>query len=442
MSSTGRAPAALSRRRRGAALLAMALLLVLLGGTSVSAQDDPDATTTDDSSEALFGTLRFEGEPVEGAVITVVDEGGTSVGQATSAGDGTWRFVLPGPGLYEATIDIGSFPEGVTLRDADRATLGIDVTAGRERPLNFGLGERVDTAPSKGEQLAQAMLNGVKLGLIIAMGAVGLSLIFGTTGLINFAHGELVTFGAVVAWYFNARGPELNLILAAIAAMIVTGAVGGALELAMFRPLRRRRLGAFQFVALTIGLSLLARHLILIWYDAQPQPYRDYVIQDEWEFGPFALTPRDATIMIISAIVLALVGLMLTRTRMGKAMRAVSDSVDLAESSGIDVNRVTLSVWIVGAGLAALGGVFMGAVEAVDWQMGFRLLLLLFAAVVLGGLGTAFGAVVGGIVIGVITETSTVWVQPEIKSVFALIALILVLLVRPQGILGVKGRIG
>jgi branched-chain amino acid transport system permease protein len=218
--------------------------------------------------------------------------------------------------------------------------------------------------------------------------------------------------------------------------------VGGALELGMFRPLRRRKLGAFQFVALTIGLSLLARHLILIWYGPQPQPYRDYVIQDEWEFGPFALTPRDATIMIISAIILALVGLMLTHTRMGKAMRAVSDSVDLAESSGIDVNRVTLSVWVVGAGLAALGGVFMGAVEAVDWQMGFRLLLLLFAAVVLGGLGTAFGAVVGGIVIGVITETSTVWVQPEIKSVFALIALILVLLVRPQGILGVRGRIG
>jgi neutral amino acid transport system permease protein len=379
---------------------------------------------------------------VSGVVITVVDASGTTVGDATSDAEGTWRLTLPGPGTYSATIDVGSLPDGVTLRDPNRVTLDIEIQPGRERPLNFGLGERTASAPSTGEQIAQAMLNGVKLGLIIAMGAVGLSLIFGTTGLINFAHGELVTFGAVVAWYFNARGLELNLVIAAIAAVIITSLVGGALELGVFRPLRRRKLGAFQFVALTIGLSLLARHLILIWYDAQPQPYRDYLLQDEWELGPFALTPRDATIMIVSASILGLVGVMLTRTRMGKAMRAVSDNVDLAESSGIDVNRVTLSVWVVGAGLAALGGVFLGAIEAVDWQMGLRLLLLLFAAVILGGLGTAFGAMVGGIVIGIVTEVSTVWVQPEIKSVFALLALILVLLVRPQGILGVKGRIG
>jgi branched-chain amino acid transport system permease protein len=400
------------------------------------------AGAQESGGEEVFGFLRYEGEPVEGALVVVADDTGAAVGDDTTDATGEWRIALPGPGMYTATLDVTSLPEGVNLATGGSAALEVDVQTGRSRPLNFSLGERDVDTPSTVEQILQATLNGLKLGLILAMGAVGLSLIFGTTGLINFAHGELVTFGAVVAWFLNAEGPELGLVLAALGAVVITGAVGGGMEIGLFRPLRRRKLGAFQFVAFTIGLSLLARHLILIWFGADKLPYSDYVIQDQWELGPFALTPRDAVIMAVSALILLLVGLMLMRTRMGKAMRAVSDNVDLAESSGIDVNGVTLSVWIVGAALAALGGVFFGSIETVDWQMGFQLLLLLFAAVILGGLGTAFGAMVGGIVIGVITEVSTVWFQPEIKSVFALIALIAVLLLRPQGILGVKGRIG
>jgi neutral amino acid transport system permease protein len=435
-----------SHRMRGPGLalviVTIGFTLPLLGAVGAAAAPAQDGPEPSGSTEALFGTLRFEGDPVPGVEISVADIDGERVGAVTSGVDGTWRIVLPGPGVYRATIDTETLPEGVSLRDPDRAVLEIEVLAGRERPLNFALGTRAVSTPSTASRIAQGALNGVKFGLVIAMGAVGLSLIFGTTGLINFAHGELITFGAVVAWYLNTRGPELGLVIAALVVVVITGGLGGFLEVGLFRRLRRRRLGAFQLVAFTIGLSLLGRHLILIWFGAQPQPYRDYIIQDAWELGPFDLTPRDATIMALSTLVLVLVGLMLTRTRLGKAMRAVSDNVELAESSGIDVNRITLAVWVFGGGLAALGGVFLGVLEAVDWQMGFRMLLLLFAAVILGGLGTAFGAMVGGVVIGVITETSTVWVQPEIRSVFALIVLILVLLVKPQGILGVRQRIG
>jgi branched-chain amino acid transport system permease protein len=123
-------------------------------------------------------------------------------------------------------------------------------------------------------------------------------------------------------------------------------------------------------------------------------------------------------------------------------MRAVADNADLAESSGIDVARVIRATWIGGAGLAGLGGVMFGISEQVQWDMGFKLLLLIFAAVVLGGLGTAFGAMVGGFIVGVAIEMSTLWIPVEFKTAVALGILIVMLLVRPQGLLGVKERIG
>ena len=144
-----------------------------------------------------------------GVEIVARDEAGALVGSALTASDGTWRIELPGPGTYLTTIDVGMLPEGVGLRDPGRQTLEVEVSRGRARPLIFALGEPVAAGASLGERIAQALLNGLKLGLIIAICSVGLSLIFGTTGLINFAHGELVTFGAIAAWYLNARTAEL-----------------------------------------------------------------------------------------------------------------------------------------------------------------------------------------------------------------------------------------
>jgi len=123
-------------------------------------------------------------------------------------------------------------------------------------------------------------------------------------------------------------------------------------------------------------------------------------------------------------------------------MRAVSDNPDLAASSGIDVERVILFVWALGGGLAALGGVLFGVQQQVHFEMGFRLLLLMFAGITLGGLGTAYGALVGSVAVGVFIELSTIWVPTELKTVGALFVLIVVLLIRPQGILGRAERIG
>jgi neutral amino acid transport system permease protein len=154
------------------------------------------------------------------------------------------------------------------------------------------------------------------------------------------------------------------------------------------------------------------------------------------------MTDADLASTIISVVVLVLVALMLQRTPIGKAMRAVSDNRDLAASSGIDVNRVILVVWMMGGALAALGGVLLGLSDQVQWDMGFRLLLLMFAGVTLGGLGTAYGALVGSLIVGVFVQMSTLVVPNDIKYVGGLLLLIVILVIRPQGILGSRVRVG
>jgi neutral amino acid transport system permease protein len=434
------------RPRRLVAMIGLAFVALLAGWPSparAGGDDEPATPTTTAPIQGLTGTLLDAGEPVEGVEIVVEAPDGEEVGRAVSDANGVWTVPIAQPGRYRVTLDVDTLPDGVELRDPDRNPLSIDVFAGRSTTALFALGEDVRAAgPSTAERLAQSTLNGVKFGLIVAMAAIGLSLIFGTTRLINFSHGEIVTFGAVVAWFLNAEGPQLPLIWAAILAAVVTGLLGGSIELGLWRPLRARQVGLFQMFVITIGLALVIRHVILIWFGGSRQPYTDYTIQDRWDLGPVSIAPRDLTVIIASIVILVAVALVLLRTRVGKAMRAVADDVDLSEASGIDVQRIILFVWIGGAGLAAIGGVFLGVIESVSFEMGFSLLLLMFAAVILGGLGTAFGAMVGGLVVGIATEVSTIWVQPSLKFVFALAALVLALLIRPQGILGRRERIG
>ena len=418
-------------------LLGLALGLSMMLAVPALAQNEDGAGQTE-----LNGTIRFGFDQFfEGVVITVADSSGAEVGQAVTDSDGRWNVLVPGPGAYRVSIDTGTLPEGMGLREGQEAVVDAVVDAGRGRAVVFAVGEAPKGTPF-GERLAQTVFNGFKFGLIIAMSAIGLSLIYGTTGLVNFAHGELVTFGAVIAWYFNSSWGELNLIAAAVLTVIVCGMLGAGLESGLFRPLRARRLGIFQLVVITIGLSLLGRQLIQLFFGAEPLPYRDFQVQKRWELGPWAVTPREVTTVVVILAALVAVGLMLQKTRFGKATRAVADNADLAAVSGINVNRVVLIVWVMGAALAGLGGVFQGLDADIDPFLGFQLLLLIFAGVELGGLGTAYGALAGSLIIGMSTEVSTLWISPELKFVVPLAALILVLLLRPQGLFGIRARVG
>jgi neutral amino acid transport system permease protein len=401
-------------------------------------------------SEAVAGTLRYDdesGEQVgaEGVTITVESADGSFTETAESDADGRFEVPVPGPGDYTVTLDVDSLPDEVVMRNADRSTLDVSLRAGQTRnvlfPLDFGEAatRNVSTTFDRALRLA---VQGIRFGLIIAMCAIGLSLIYGTTGLVNFAHGEMVTFGALVAFFFNVT-VGWHLYIAAPLAILVAVAAGSGLDRGLWRPLRERGTGLIAMLVISIGLSILLRYIFNFQFGGLTRTYAQFTLQRSGlEIGPVSIVPRDLIGMIISIIALVGVALFLLRTRIGKATRAVSDNRDLAESSGIDVNRVINFVWAAGAGLAALGGILQGLSEQVSWQMGFQLLLLMFAGVTLGGLGTAFGALVGSMVVGMVMELSTLWIPSEFKTVTALGILIVILLVRPQGILGQTERIG
>jgi branched-chain amino acid transport system permease protein len=196
-------------------------------------------------------------------------------------------------------------------------------------------------------------------------------------------------------------------------------------------------------MVITLGLSIALKNLFLWLFKGRDKPFLDYTNQVGEKIGPITITPRDLIVTILGVIVLVAVALTLQYTRLGKATRAVSDNVDLASSTGIDSGKVIRIIWIAGGALAALGGIFRGLDEQVGWDMGTALLFLMFAGITLGGLGSAYGALVGGVVIGLLVETSTLLGVPtELKTAPALVLLIVILLVRPQGILGRSQRVG
>lgn len=417
--------------------LAITLLLVVASPLAALAE-----------GESIGGTLeKIDGDertPVGGVTIEV-ELDGDPVGSAQSDAGGEWEIPVPGAGTYLVRLDVDTLPEGVALTDPEKFELpAVNVRSGQNKTARFNLGPGLASGVSTWSRVSSLFVVGLKLGAIIALSSIGLSLIFGVTGLVNFAHGDLVTLGAVIAFWFNAAGggPGWHILLAAIPAVVLVASFGGLQEHWLWRPLRMRGTGLVSLIVVSIGLSFVIRYTILVVFGGLPRPYQDYAIQQDFEFLGITTVPKNVAIVAFTAAVLLGVGIFLTRTKLGTAMRAVADNADLAESSGIDVQRVIRVTWIVGAGLAALGGVMFGISEQVQWDMGFKLLLLIFAAVVLGGLGTAFGAMLGGFIVGVAVEMSTLWIPVEFKTAVALAILIGMLLIRPQGLLGVKARVG
>lgn len=401
-----------------------------------------------EADQAIDGRLQYRDEdgvrqPVVGASLTIEAADFDFLETVVTDEDGVYRIGLAEPGTYVVSLDVATLPEGVELVELEQEASELDVAFGEERGviirLTAGFEAAADTTFDRALRLG---VDGLRFGLILAMASVGLSLIFGTTGLVNFAHGEMVTFGALMAYLFN-QTLGLHLLYAAVLAMIVAGIAGAGFNRAVWRPMRDRGVGVLGMVIASIGLGLFLRYVFLYQFRGPRRSYAEYSFQTEpIEIGPVDVLPRDLWIMVVSLFLLVGVGLALQWTRSGKAIRAVADDRDLAESSGVDVEQVISVVWISGAALAAVGGVFQALSQQVSWQMGEQLLLLMFAAVILGGLGTAYGALVGGLVIGLFFQLSALWVAPELRLGVALLVLILVLLVRPQGILGQAERVG
>lgn len=388
--------------------------------------------------------------PVAGVTINVTGPDGFT-GSAETDAEGLATIEVPSGGKYIATVDVATLPVGVEIKSGPERS--INVLQGDKKALFpvVPVGEGGDSGGDSGggilsgitlDRVLQLLLDGLILSLIIALGALGLSLIFGTTGLSNFAHGELLTLGAFTVLVLNTTF-GLNLLIAAPIGIVISAALWGwGQNQVLWRPLRRRGTGLIAAMIVSIGLAIALRYTILFFFGGSPESYAQFAGQPGIEIGPIFVTPKAIILSIIAVILLVAAVAWLKNSRLGKATRAVSDNPALASASGVNVERVISVVWVLGALLAAYAGVFLGATQNVVWTMGQFLLLTLFAAVVLGGLGTIGGAILGSFVVGITVQLSTLIVPPELKTASALLLMIVLLLIRPQGLLGRPERVG
>ncbi|UNK70069.1 branched-chain amino acid ABC transporter permease [Microbacterium sp. H1-D42] len=432
-------------------LTALVAAFLVLGAPAGAALAD----TTDDGQDVtdfyFAGNITFKGEPIVGVGVSV-DGGGFKAETETDA-DGKWRLYVPEKEKYTLSIDEESLPDGVIVDPAQlpEGVSPVDGTSGSfeaefgltgTKIINLFLGQGERVTVSFMDQLISRTVGGINFGLLLGLASMGAALIYGTTRLSNFAHGEMVTWGGVVVVLVTSFW-QLPLWLGLIAAVVGGGALGWAMDAGLWRPLRRRGLGIVQLMIVSIGLSLALRYAMQYMIGggthqlpgASPTPFT---------FGPITLSYIDIIGMVISIVVILGMAYFLTRTRVGKATRAISDNPQLAAASGIDVDKVVRIVWIVAGMLAALSGVLWAYFRpGVKWDMGMQMLLLIFCAITLGGLGSAIGALIGSIIVGIAVEVSTLFGVPsDLKYASALVALIVILLVRPQGLLGRKERLG
>ncbi len=456
-------------RTRTAQLAALALAiaaLLLLAPPTAQAEEPATGTTatercalvkpTDDETISVLGRIcdRRERPPlaVPDVSVTVEDAEENVVGEAVSGPDGTFVIDLPGAPIdhlgksYTVILDEDTLPEGTK---PDITTRKLTINIDNDQTVLFPIGDAGPAGIGKGIEALQLLVGGLVFSVILAMAALGLSMVFGTTGLTNFAHGELVTFGALVAFFIDRLpgqiaigGADLTVIVGVLAAFLVSAVFGWVNDAALWRPLRHRGTGLVAMMIVSIGLSLFLRNIYQFFAGAQTRNYSQYGAVQPWEIGQVLVTPKEVIVVVLGVAVLIITTSLLQFTRLGKATRAVADNPALAAATGINVERVISLVWIGGAALAGLAGALLGVTQGFDFQIGFRILLLIFAAVVLGGLGTIWGAILGAFVIGLFIELTTLWIDAEFKFVGALVLLIVILLIRPQGLLGRAQRIG
>ena len=276
--------------------------------------------------------------------------------------------------------------------------------------------------------VAQTGLNGLSLGAIYALGAVGLTLVYGILKLVNFAHGDFLTFGAYMAYLVNVTW-GLPLALGILFAMLTTALLGIGFELVLWRPLRARQARLLQLLLTSIGLALVIRSTIR-WFWSTDVRVLDVNTTATVSFIGLRIGRMQLIVIAIGFVVIVAIGLMLSRTLLGKRMRALADNLELAETAGVNTGRVILYTWLFAGALAGL------AVTALSPEFGFQLLLPIFAAVILGGIGDAYGALAGGMLLGVVTEWSTLFIDAKWKIAVGFLVLIMALILRPQGIFG------
>ncbi|MDR0342530.1 MAG: branched-chain amino acid ABC transporter permease [Nocardiopsaceae bacterium] len=288
-------------------------------------------------------------------------------------------------------------------------------------------------------QLLQAVGFGLATASVVALAAVAVSLQVSVTNFFNFAFGDFMSLGAYVAWTASQAG--VNFVLSVLIGGAAVGVLGVLANFLVFRPFMRRGVRPVTLLIVGVGLAFIIQNaLILIW---TPSPRRFSLnLGNALHIGPFLLTPGDLIMIGASAALLLLLHLMLTYTKFGKAIRATSNNIDLAQSCGIDSDRVISLTWFIAGLLTALAGVGLVLQEStLSPTTGFSELFIIFGAVILGGIGRPYGAMLGALIVGVLTEVAGAYVNAAYKTSIAFGVVILLLLFRPQGLIKARGLI-
>ncbi|NOR59221.1 MAG: branched-chain amino acid ABC transporter permease [Methanosarcinales archaeon] len=282
--------------------------------------------------------------------------------------------------------------------------------------------------------MLQLIINGIVLGSIIALAAIGLTMVYGVLNFANFSHADFMALGAYIAFVLNvALG--LNIILSFFIAVAIAGALGVLLDFLVWKPMRRKNADLVSLVIISIGLSLIVRNAIIFIWGGSTRNF-DLPVRRGIEMLGVTITHNQLIGLGTAILFMVLVHFFLKNTKLGKAMRAISDDINLARMSGIDSDKVIMWMWFIGIGLAGVAGILYGLETTIRPNMGWFLILPMFAAVILGGIGNPYGAMVGGMIIGLSQELSMLILPSEYKMGVSLGIMILVLLFKPKGLFG------
>ena len=465
-------------RRSGIAIFCsifavLSMLFVLPPVTAMAAEAVDVCNPTSDNG-CVNGILQdADKQPIAGATVTL---SGKESARTTTDADGKWAFSVADDGDYTVTIDDSVVKEHglkassatVTIKkasfDKQRGVVRFDQSGANSsasgtsdsgesdnQSAKSGAGmsdsAESDTQSTKksgsniGKRIWQQLYSGIIFGLMLGLMSVGMNLVYGTTGLQSFSHGEQVTLGGLMA-FVGTQMLHMPLVASAIFAVIIGALTGFIQNEIVWGPLRRRHVGTMQQMIVTIGLSMALQYTFQFFFGGDIKGIVKSV-PNSFQIGPITTDMPTLLSATIAIIVIVGVTLFLYKTRLGRATRAVSDNAALAAASGINVDQVVRVVWILSCAMAALSGVLLGVyLNGISWNTGATLILLMFAAVTLGGLGTANGALIGSLVIGIVADMSSLVIPNDMRYASALAILIIVLLVRPQGIFGKQQRVG
>jgi branched-subunit amino acid ABC-type transport system permease component len=281
---------------------------------------------------------------------------------------------------------------------------------------------------------------GLVTASVLAIAAVGLSLQFGITNYINFAYGDFMALGAYITYVLNNEVLHWNIWIALVFGSLAVGVIAVILSQLILSPFARRFDKSFYVLIVTFGLSLILLNVMYSIWGATVRFY-NVPINRALHIGPMLLTAYQMIVMVIAVVLMLGVHLLLKSTRLGKSMRAMSDNTTLAMTSGIDTKKITTITWFLSGTLAGLAGSVLGLTEGnLTPSAGELFLFVIFAAVIVGGVGSIYGAMAGAVLIGLATEVSAAFIDPAYKLDIAFIILILTLLFRPSGLFARQGR--